>query len=77
MNLTVAMKIIGGFTIISILLISTSVISLLNLNTISESTRQQNELAIPTLKGSNKLSLQLSQMSNFTLKGFYQDDLAS
>lgn len=77
MNLTVAMKIIGGFAIISILLISTSVISLLNLNTISESTRQQNELAIPTLKGSNKLSLQLSQMSNFTLKGFYQNNLAS
>lgn len=77
MNLTVAMKIIGGFAIISILLIATSVISLLNLNTISESTRQQNELAIPTLKGSNKLSLQLSQMANFTLKGFYQDDLAA
>jgi len=77
MNLTVAMKIIGGFAIISILLILTSVISLLNLNTISESTSQQNELAIPMLKGSNKLSLQLSQMANFTLKGFYRDDLAS
>jgi len=77
MNLTVAMKIIGGFAIISILLILTSVISLLNLNTISESTSQQNELAIPMLKGSNKLSLQLSQMANFTLKGFYRDDLVS
>lgn len=75
MNLTVARKIIGGFTIISILLISTSSISLLNLNTISDSTDQQNQLAIPTLKGSNKLALQLSQMSNSTLKGFYQTDL--
>lgn len=75
MNLTVAMKIIGGFATISILLILTSVISLLNLNTISESTKQQNELAIPMLKGSNQLSLQLSQMSNITLKGFYQNDL--
>jgi methyl-accepting chemotaxis protein len=77
MNLTVAMKIIGGFAIISILLILTSVISLLNLNTISESTSQQKELAIPMLKGSNKLSLQLSQMSNFTLKAFYQNDLVT
>jgi len=77
MNLTVAMKIIGGFTIISILLILTSAISLLNLNTISESTNQQNKLAIPMLKGSNKLSLQLSQMANFTLKGFYQNDLTA
>jgi methyl-accepting chemotaxis protein len=77
MNLTVAMKIIGGFAIISILLILTSVISLLNLNTISESTSQQNELAIPMLKGSNKLSLQLSQMSNVTLKAFYHNDLTA
>ncbi len=75
MNLTVAMKIIGGFAIISILLILTSVISLLNLNTISASTDQQNQLAIPTLKGSNKLSLELGQMENSTLKGFYQTDL--
>jgi methyl-accepting chemotaxis protein len=75
MNLTVAMKIIGGFAIISILLILTSMISLLNLNTISDSTSQQNQLAIPTLKGSNKLSLELGQMANSTLKGFYQKDL--
>jgi len=77
MNLTVAMKIIGGFTIISILLLLTSAISLLSLNTISDSTNQQNELAIPMLKGSNKLSLQLTQMSNFTLKGYYQSDLTA
>lgn len=76
MNLTVKMKIIGGFTIISILLIVTSVSSLFTLNTISESTNQQNKLAIPMLESSNKLSLQLSQMSNFTLKGFYQEDLS-
>ena len=56
MNLTVAVKIIGGFAIISILLVITSVISLSNLSTINESTQQQNELAIPTLKGSNTLS---------------------
>jgi methyl-accepting chemotaxis protein len=76
MNLTVAMKIIGGFAIISILLILTSVISLLNLNTISDSTNQQNQLAIPTLKGSNKLSLELGKMANATLKGFYQTELS-
>lgn len=76
MNLTVAMKIIGGFTIISILLILTSAISYINLNTISDSTTQQNQLAIPTLKGSNKLALELGQMTNITLEGFYQTDLA-
>ena len=75
MNLTVAVKIIGGFAIISILLIVISIISLSNLNTISESTQQQNILAIPTLKASNKLALELSKMSNLTLKGYYQTDL--
>jgi len=76
MNLTVKVKIIGGFAIISILLIVISIISLSNLNTISESTQQQNTLAIPTLKASNKLALELSQMSNLTLKGYYQSDLS-
>ena len=75
MNLTVAVKIIGGFAIISILLIVISVISLSNLSTVSESTQQQNTLAIPTLRASNKLALKLSQMSNLTLKGYYQVDL--
>ncbi|KGJ92326.1 methyl-accepting chemotaxis protein [Colwellia psychrerythraea] len=75
MNLTVAVKIIGGFTIISILLVVISIISLSNLDTVSEATQQQNTLAIPTLKASNKLALGLSQMSNLTLKGYYQTDL--
>lgn len=75
MNLTVAMKIIGGFAIISIFLISTSVISLLNLNTISKSTIIQSELAIPTLKGSNQLANDLSKVGNLTLRGYYQTEL--
>ncbi len=75
MNLTVAMRIIGGFAIILILLVLTSIISWGNLNTISDSTEQQNQLAIPTLKGSNLLALELSQMANLTLKGFYQTEL--
>jgi methyl-accepting chemotaxis protein len=76
MNFTVAKKIIGGFATISILLVVISTISLSNLDTISESTEKQNTLAIPTLKASNKLALQLSQMSNLTLKGYYEEDLS-
>jgi len=75
MNLTVAVKIIGGFAIISILLVITSVISLSNLSTINDSTQQQNKLAIPTLKGSNQLANELSQMTNLSLKGYYEADL--
>ena len=74
MNLTVAMKIIGGFAIIAVLLIITSAISLLNLNTIQDSTVQQSEVAIPTLKGSNKLANTLTQIGNLTLRAYYQTE---
>ena len=75
MKLTVAMKIIGGFTIISLLLILTSVISWNSLNTIGNATQQQNELAIPTLKGSNTLANDLTGIGNLTLRAYYQTDL--
>jgi methyl-accepting chemotaxis protein len=75
MNLTVATKIIGGFAILTILLVVTSVISLSNLSTIQTATNQQRDLAIPTLKDSNKLALQISQMTNLTLKAYYQEEL--
>jgi methyl-accepting chemotaxis protein len=76
MNLTVATKIIGGFTIISLLLILTSVISWNSLNTIGDATKQQNELAIPTLKTSNKLANDLTRIGNLTLRAYYQTALA-
>ncbi|TWX53028.1 methyl-accepting chemotaxis protein [Colwellia hornerae] len=75
MNLTVAMKIMGGFTIIAVLLVITSAISLWNLNIIKGSTVQQSELAIPTLKGSNKLANTLTQIGNLTLRAYYQTEL--
>ncbi len=75
MNLTVAVKIIGGFTIIAILLVITSVSSLLNLNTIKASTAQVSELAIPTLASSNNLARQLTKMGNVTLQAYYQTEL--
>jgi len=74
MNLTVAMKIIGGFAIISILLILSSASSLMNLNTINDSTTEVSKLAIPMLKASNNLALELTQMGNLTLKGYYQKE---
>jgi methyl-accepting chemotaxis protein len=75
MNLTVAMKIIGGFTIISILLILSSVSSLMSLNTIDDSTTEVSKVAIPMLKASNTLALELTQMGNLMLKGYYQKEV--
>lgn len=75
MKLTVAMKIIGGFTIISLLLMLTSGISWNSLNTIGNATQQQNELAIPTLRASNSLANDLTTIGNLTLRAYYQSDL--
>lgn len=75
MKLTVAKKIIGGFTVILIFLLATSLISLSNLSTIQSSTTDQNKVAIPTLKSSNKLANQLSQIGGLTLKGYYKAEL--
>lgn len=75
MNLTVAMKIIGGFAIISILLVLSSVMSYFNLNTIQKATLTQSELAIPTLKGSNLLASDLFAIGGLTLRAFYQTEL--
>lgn len=77
MKLTVAMKIIGGFTILSLLLVITSLMSIMNLDTISDSAKQQNELATPTLQSSNELATAIAKMGNVTLKAFYQSDLES
>lgn len=75
MNLTVAMKIIGGFSIISLLIILTSTISYINLNIIQTATETQKGLAIPTLKESNQLSKELNSLDKIALRGYYQTDL--
>ncbi|MGJ8690938.1 MAG: methyl-accepting chemotaxis protein [Thalassotalea sp.] len=74
MNLTVRIKIIGGFSILCFLLIIISLISLNNLSTINSSLTEQNKLAIPTLKGSNKLANDLMEMGSITLQAYYQTD---
>jgi methyl-accepting chemotaxis protein len=76
MNLSVVFKIIGGFTIVSTLMVVTSVFSLSSLDTIEMSTVEVREIAIPTLTDSNQLMVQLTQMGNLTLRAFYQQNLA-
>ncbi|MGB1198528.1 MAG: HAMP domain-containing methyl-accepting chemotaxis protein [Thalassotalea sp.] len=75
MNLTVAMKIIGGFAIITILLVLSSIVSYFKIDTIHTATLTQSELAIPTLKGSNLLANDLVEIGGVALRAFYQTDL--
>lgn len=76
MKLTVAIRIFGGFAFITILLLVISISSLFTLNNINDATYKVNELAIPSVSGSNQLKVQLTQMGNLSLKAYYQTELS-
>ena len=52
MKLTVALRVIGGFGIISLLLLIIGVASYVSLNNISASTAEVNQVSIPALENS-------------------------
>ena len=59
------------------MLVITSVSSLFGLSTIQDSTTKVSELAIPTLSGSNQLTVELTQMGKLTLQAYYQTELTA
>lgn len=74
MNITVARRIIGGFSAITLLLIVMSTTSWLNLSKISDTSSEVIGLAIPTLTLSNQLKIVLSQVNSLTYQMFYEND---
>lgn len=75
MKLTVALRIIGGFGVISVLLLIIGLTSYVSLNNISNSTSQVNTISIPALENSATLKGEFVIMSKITLQAFYSDDL--
>lgn len=71
MRITVAMRVIGGFTIITALLFIISVGSFLSLRGVGNSNEQVNEIAIPSLVGVSSVQTELLQISNIQLESFY------
>ena len=71
MNLTIAMRVIGGFAITSTLLLFLGVNSVTVLNGISESTAQVNQVSVPALDASGKLQRKFVEMSKTTLVEYY------
>ena len=74
MNLTIAKRVIGGFTITSALLLFLGINSVFVLNGISNSTSQVNQVSVPALDTSAKLQQKFIQMSKTTLLEFYATD---
>ena len=71
MKLTVALRIIGGFGVISLLLLIIGITSYMSLNSINASTTQVNEISIPALENSAVLQSEFVKMSKISLQAFY------
>lgn len=74
MNLTIAVRVIGGFTITAALLLFLGINSVRVLNGISESTSQVNQVSVPALDASGKLQQKFVEMSKTTLMEYYAEN---
>lgn len=75
MKITVATRIIGGFVAISVLLIIISIVSLYNLNSIGSATEEVNDVALPTVAGSNALKASFLNMGRLTFEAYIEESL--
>ena len=75
MKIPVATRVIGGFVAISALLIVISVVSLYNLNSIGSATEEVNDVALPTVAGSNALKASFLNMGRLTFESYIEEDL--
>lgn len=75
MKMTVAMRVVGGFAIITSLLVIMGIFSLTTLNSIDEATEEVSNLAFPTVSGSSQLKVSFLNMGRLTAEAYYGDAL--
>ncbi|RTE85627.1 MULTISPECIES: methyl-accepting chemotaxis protein [Gammaproteobacteria] len=75
MKITVALRIIGGFAVITALLFVISVSSFVGLRSIGSSNEEVNTVAVPSLTGAGDVQAQLLKISNIELETFYAQDV--
>lgn len=76
MKITVATRVVGGFTIITALLIVLGVVSIASLNNIHNTTEEVNSLAMPTVSGSSQLKVSFLIMGRLTTEAYYAEELS-
>ncbi|WP_196139306.1 ATP-binding protein [Aliikangiella sp. G2MR2-5] len=74
LRLDFSQKIWLGFAIIVLLLSLSSLLAIYNLNDIRESTNQVNESAVPVLKQSNQIQINLLKLGNLSSQAFNASD---
>ncbi|WP_299084533.1 methyl-accepting chemotaxis protein [uncultured Paraglaciecola sp.] len=75
MKITVATRIVGGFGIITLLLIVLGVVAVSSLYQIDSATDEVNTLALPTVSGSSQLKVSFLNMGRLTTEAYYETTL--
>jgi methyl-accepting chemotaxis protein len=75
MKITVARRVVGGFAVITALLIILGIVALSNLSSINTATEEVNSLALPTVSGSSYLKVSFLNMGRLTSEGYYESEL--
>ena len=76
MRITVASRVIGGFVIISSLLVILGISSIVSVSKIGGASEELSTLALPTVSGSAELKATFLNMGRLTFEGFVSDEKA-
>lgn len=75
MKITVATRVVGGFAIITLLLVILGVVAVSSLSSIDSATEEVNTLALPTVSGSSQLKVSFLNMGRLTTEAYYEATL--
>jgi methyl-accepting chemotaxis protein len=75
MKITVATRVVGGFGIITLLLVILAVVAVSSLSSIDSATEEVNTLALPTVSGSSQLKVSFLNMGRLTTESYYETTL--
>ncbi|MGM0906785.1 MAG: methyl-accepting chemotaxis protein [Pseudomonadota bacterium] len=76
MKITVAMRVIGGFAIITLLLLIISLSSLFNINSIGSSVDNLNDQAVPALNEVAAVKVDILELGSVQLETFYDEKVS-
>ncbi|MCF4010468.1 methyl-accepting chemotaxis protein [Rheinheimera sp. UJ63] len=76
MKLTVKSRVIGGFSIITVLLVIIGITAYIRLNSVSNATAEVNTISIPALENSAMMKSQFVLMSKIGVQAFHVNDNA-
>jgi len=75
MKFTVATRVVGGFGIITLLLVILGIVAVFSLSSIDSATEEVNTLALPTVSGSSQLKVSFLNMGRLTTESYYETTL--